>query len=88
MIHVIISSPCASDFFNRIIIIKCNAKHCGKSLSWLFSDMVVINEEAISCIVEESKGAINESVIGAIILPRKPPSCFFLFHFLLFQSHH
>ena len=50
-----------------------------------FLDTIFINEEDTGCINEDVTGAINEATTGAIIAPRNRPSCFFLFHVLLFQ---
>ena len=50
-----------------------------------FTDIAFINEEAMGCINEKAIDAVNGAAIGAIIAPRNPPSCFFLFHASLFQ---
>ena len=43
-----------------------------------FPDMEFINKEATECINDETTVTINEAVMGAIMAPRNPPSCFFI----------
>ena len=84
--------PALVTTFPRTFIIKGNANNgrnpppCSfPALMNPFAVMTFINEEDTGCINEEATGAINEAAIGAIIAPRNPPSCFFLFHALLFN---
>ena len=74
--------------FPRTFFIKDNANNGRNPYSCPFPAIAFINEEATGCINEEAIGTINQAAIGPIVAPRKLLSCFFLFHILLFQSHH
>ena len=61
--------------FPRTFIIKGNAKN---PLFCPFPVIVFISKEATGSINEETTGVINEIAIGAIIVPRNPPSFFLI----------
>ena len=74
------SFPALLTPFARTFFIKGNANDGRNPYSCPFPAIAFINEEATGC--------INQAAIGPIVAPRKLLSCFFLFHILLFQSHH
>ena len=72
---------------SRTFIIKGNFNNGRNPPSCPFPDIAFINEEVTGCINEKktkNTGAINETAIAIIIVPRNLPSCF-LFHVLLIQ---
>ena len=67
--------------FPRTFIIKGNANNERNPPSCTSPVIAFINAKATGCVNEEAIRAFNEAVIGSIIAPRNPPSCFFISFF-------